>query len=86
MTVTKIKTGMSLDSDILDKIERDRGTIPVSTYINHLLMIFYSETHGYWDEMQALINDVGFKGTLPDFIRQRIQKYIRADLVEQGLL
>ena len=81
----KTQMTITVDPHVLEAIERDRGRIKRSTYVNAVLQLIFSSELGYLDEVKLLIADEGRATVIPDFLQEHLEASLSAELERRGL-
>ena len=76
---------INLDDDIIEAIENDRGMAPFSTYVNFILQLFYSDEHGFAEEIRTIMEAERSRGPIPEFLRALLKECLDDRLRQHGL-
>ena len=72
---------ISLDNELVERVELDRGLAPFSALMNRFLEILYSPEYGIASDLQVCRKRMGFRNT-PETIRFLLQESLKSKLEE----
>ena len=72
---------ITLDEELIERVELDRGLAPLSALMNRFLEIIYAPEHGIANDLQACRKWMGFRNT-PETIGFLLRDSLESKLEE----